>query len=248
MPDDSSTIPQADAGHRRGWSFRGRTVAVTGATGGIAEAILDAVAGEDVTLVVHGRDEDALDAVADRAKARGARVHSVVGDLADEPVDIAQIIADVGPIDVLFNVAGIYTPGGLLRTDIETICQDFDVNAIAAIATMQAVLPGMNGRGRGRVVNVSSGGGSFGEGLATGHAAYAISKAALNAATVCAAATARGDVKVNAMCPGWVRTRMGGSSASRSPEEGADTALWLATLPADGPSGGFFRDRKEIPW
>ncbi|MFO6463508.1 SDR family oxidoreductase [Jannaschia sp. KMU-145] len=106
----------------------------------------------------------------------------------------------------------------------------------------------MTARGYGRIVNLSSGGGSFGEGLASGHAAYAISKAALNAATVLAARGARGDVKVNAMCPGWVRTRMGGAAAPRSPAEGADTALWLATLPSDGPSGGFFRNRAPIPW
>jgi NAD(P)-dependent dehydrogenase (short-subunit alcohol dehydrogenase family) len=70
----------------------------------------------------------------------------------------------------------------------------------------------------------------------------------LNAFTVKLAAELRGDVKVNAVCPGWVRTRMGGRNASRSVEEGADTIVWLATLPARGPSGGFFRDRKRIPW
>jgi NAD(P)-dependent dehydrogenase (short-subunit alcohol dehydrogenase family) len=96
-------------------------------------------------------------------------------------------------------------------------------------------------------VNVSSGSGSFAEGL-EGPAVYAVSKAALNALTVRLASEARGDVKVNAVCPGWVRTRMGGSAAPRSVEEGADTIAWLATLPADGPTGGFFRDRQRIRW
>ena len=249
MPEDSVSMTGFGAsdgsdGHR----FAGRTVAITGATGGIAQAIIDAVSGPGVTLVAHGRREDAMSDVVAQAEAKGAEVHLVVGDLADEPADIAEMIVDAGPVDVLFNTAGVYTPGDLLDVDIELVCRDFDVNAVAAIAAMQAVLPGMNDRGYGRVVNISSGGGSFGEGLALDHAAYAISKAALNAATVLGAACTRSNVKVNAMCPGWVRTRMGGSAASRSPEEGADTALWLATLPSDGPCGGFFRDRQEIPW
>jgi NAD(P)-dependent dehydrogenase (short-subunit alcohol dehydrogenase family) len=102
-------------------------------------------------------------------------------------------------------------------------------------------------RGYGRVVNVSSGAGSFAEGL-EGPPAYAVSKAALNALTVRLATETRGDVKVNAACPGWVRTRMGGSGAPRSVEEGADTIVWLATLGPDGPTGGFFRDRQPIEW
>ena len=80
-----------------------------------------------------------------------------------------------------------------------------------------------------------------------GRAAYRLSKAALNALTRTLAADERG-VKVNSMCPGWVRTDMGGSSATRSVEEGADTAVWLSTLPDDGPTGGFFRNREPIPW
>jgi NAD(P)-dependent dehydrogenase (short-subunit alcohol dehydrogenase family) len=103
-------------------------------------------------------------------------------------------------------------------------------------------------RGYGRVVNVSSGSGSFDDGLDPGHAAYGVTKAALNALTLTLARTLPATVKVNAMCPGWVRTRMGGSGAPRSPEEGADTAVWLATLADDGPTGGFFRDRTLIPW
>ena len=120
------------------------------------------------------------------------------------------------------------------------------MNRIGSIRTCQAFVPGMLERGYGRVVNVSSGGGSFGEGI--GPMAYGASKAALNALTVKIAEAVRGDVKANAMCPGWVRTDMGGSGAPRSPEQAADTLVWLATLPPDGPNGGFFRDRHPIPW
>jgi NAD(P)-dependent dehydrogenase (short-subunit alcohol dehydrogenase family) len=75
-----------------------------------------------------------------------------------------------------------------------------------------------------------------------------VTKAALNALTVRLSKELPSTLKVNAMCPGWVRTRMGGENATRSPEEGADTAIWLATLSDDGPTGGFFRDRKLIDW
>jgi NAD(P)-dependent dehydrogenase (short-subunit alcohol dehydrogenase family) len=102
-------------------------------------------------------------------------------------------------------------------------------------------------RGYGRIVNVSSGWGSFAEGL-EGPASYSVTKAALNALTVSLARTLRGDVKVNSCCPGWVRTRMGGREADLSPAEGADTIVWLATLPPEGPSGGFFRARQRIAW
>jgi NAD(P)-dependent dehydrogenase (short-subunit alcohol dehydrogenase family) len=102
-------------------------------------------------------------------------------------------------------------------------------------------------RGYGRVVNVSSGYGAFSSGLGP-DTAYAISKAALNALTLKLSRELRGDVKVNAVDPGWVRTRMGGRSAPRSVEEGADSVVWLATLPASGPNGGFFRDRRAVAW
>src|SRR5215210_5832256 len=89
--------------------------------------------------------------------------------------------------------------------------------------------------------------GSFAEGMG-GPGMYGVTKAALNALTVRLANELPSAVKVNAMCPGWVRTRMGGQGATRSPDEAADTAVWLATLPDDGPTGGFFRDRKPIEW
>ena len=109
-------------------------------------------------------------------------------------------------------------------------------------------IPGMAARRFGRVVNVSSGAGQL-AGMSTYAPAYSMSKAALNALTRILAATYRKTgVLVNAVDPGWVRTDMGGRSAPRSVEQGADTIVWLATLPDDGPSGGFFRDRRPIDW
>ncbi|MEO0655287.1 MAG: SDR family oxidoreductase, partial [Pseudomonadota bacterium] len=97
------------------------------------------------------------------------------------------------------------------------------------------------------IVNVSSGWGAFAEGL-TAPGAYGVAKASLNALTKSLSQQLPGTVKINALCPGWVRTRMGGPTATTSVEDGADTAIWLATLPDDGPTGGFFRRREAIAW
>ena len=111
-----------------------------------------------------------------------------------------------------------------------------------------ALVPLMQARNFGRIVNVSSGMGQLDD-MGAGHPAYRVSKAALNAVTrVLAAELVGTNIKVNALCPGWVRTDMGGQQADRSPQEGIETTLWLAQLPEDGPSGGFFRDRRPIPW
>jgi NAD(P)-dependent dehydrogenase (short-subunit alcohol dehydrogenase family) len=147
---------------------------------------------------------------------------------------------------VLVNNAGVYPMEGVFSMSEETLVMALEVNTVGPFRTCRALVPGMTQRGYGRVVNVSSGGGSFGEGL--GPAAYALSKAALNALTVKVSQAVHGDVKFNAMCPGWVRSDMGGSGAPRSPEEAANTLVWLATLPADGPNGGFCRDREPILW
>jgi NAD(P)-dependent dehydrogenase (short-subunit alcohol dehydrogenase family) len=177
-------------------------------------------------------------------------------DVAYERLDVADShsveecarrLADAGTeVDVLVNNAGVYPTEGVFSVSEEAFEMALEVNTLGPFRTCRAFVPMMLQRGYGRVVNISSGGGSFGEGL--GPAAYAVSKVALNALTVKVSQAVRGDVKVNAMCPGWVRTDMGGSGAPRSTEEAADMLVWLATLSEDGPNGGFFRDRKPIPW
>lgn len=150
-------------------------------------------------------------------------------------------------VDVLINNAGVYPTTGILQVDEATAEEALQINLLGALRTCQAFVPGMVARGYGRVVNVSSGGGSLTEGV-PGPGAYGFSKAALNALTRMVANAVRGDVKVNAVCPGWVATDMGGTAAPRSPDQAADTIVWLATLPEDGPTDGFFRDRRPIPW
>ncbi|MEO1037320.1 MAG: SDR family NAD(P)-dependent oxidoreductase [Pseudomonadota bacterium] len=225
-----------------------RTALITGANRGIGRAIAASLllhAG--IKVLVAARNEANAE---ETAAALGGNVAGVALDLAD-PSAAAATMTDIesqyGPLDILVNNAGILLSGDALDTDLAMLDEALRVNTLGPIALMRVVGPGMRSRGWGRIVNLSSGWGSFHEGM-EGPTSYAISKAALNAATVSFARALGETVKVNAMCPGWVRTRMGGDNASRSPEEGADTAVWLATLPDDGPSGGFFRDRQPIGW
>ncbi|HEV2455496.1 MAG TPA: SDR family NAD(P)-dependent oxidoreductase, partial [Verrucomicrobiae bacterium] len=149
--------------------------------------------------------------------------------------------------DVLVNNAGVLHQKPLIELTDDEIAASLAVHLTGPLRLMRALVPHMVARHYGRIVNVSSGWGSFAEGLG-GPGAYGVTKAALNALTVRLAKELPATVKVNAMSPGWVRTRMGGEGAPRTPDEGADTAVWLATLPDDGPTGGFFHDRKAAEW
>lgn len=159
----------------------------------------------------------------------------------------------LGRIDCLVNNAGIFPDpepdsegSSILRVDLDTIRRGLETNTLGAVLVCQALIPLMGGRGR--VVNVSSGMGQLSEmnGCCPG---YRLSKTALNAVTRILADELHGTrVKVNSVCPGWVRTEMGGPGATLSVEEGARGIVWAATLPEDGPSGGFFRHGEPIPW
>ena len=150
-------------------------------------------------------------------------------------------------IDVLVNNAAVCPDGGVLDIEDETIEMALRTNLAGPFWLARAFVPAMVRAGYGRVVNVSSGWGSF-AGQLGGPVGYSATKAALNALTVKLAQDVSGDLKVNAVCPGWVRTRMGGAGATRTVEKGAETIVWLATLNANGPNGGFFRDKQSIPW
>src|SRR5206468_9640017 len=139
-------------------------------------------------------------------------------------------------VDVLVNNAGVLQERPLLDLTDAEIAESIAVHLTGPIRLIRALVPNMIAGGYGRIVNVSSGWGSFAEGMG-GPGAYGVTKAALNALTVRLSKELPSAVKVNAMCPGWVRTRMGGEGATRTPDEGADTAVWLATLPDDGPTG-----------
>jgi NAD(P)-dependent dehydrogenase (short-subunit alcohol dehydrogenase family) len=224
-----------------------RTALVTGANRGIGfEAVRQlGQAGLDVVLT-------ARDAQAGRAAAGELGVRFEELDVAsDESVRAcaARLVGDGVEVDVLVNNAGVLMSGRILEVDDALMRATLETNLLGPLRTARAFMPGMLARGYGRVVNVSSGAGSITE-PSSYTPAYSISKAALNMLTrhLAFAAEGRGDVKVNAMCPGWVRTDMGGGAAPRSPAQGADTIVWLATLPPDGPTNGFFRDRAPAAW
>lgn len=210
---------------------------VTGGNRGIGKEIARGLVAQGLDVTIGVRDIAMGQAVADEIGATALHC-----DLQN----LAGVADSIGPVDVLVNNAGVLFEHPLF-SDAARFDETIDVMLRAPYDLTRAVLPHMSASGYGRIVNVSSGWGSFAEGLG-GPGAYGIAKAALNALTVATAREAPQGVKINAMCPGWVRTRMGGPAANLSPEEGADTAIWLATLPADGPTGKFFRRRQEIPW
>jgi NAD(P)-dependent dehydrogenase (short-subunit alcohol dehydrogenase family) len=230
-----------------------RTALVTGGNRGIGLAICKGLAERGLHVVLGSRDTANGEAAARPIREQRGSVRVEQLDVA-EPDSIAdcydRLSDDDVPVDVLVNNAGIYPENDALDATIDQLDRAWTVNTRGPWLLVKAFVPNMIERGYGRVVNISSGSGSFGEGLDPQHAAYAASKSALNTLTLTLddALPDGPDVKVNSMCPGWVHTRMGGEAAPRTPEEGADTALWLATLPAAGPSGGFFRDRARIPW
>ncbi len=225
-----------------------KTALVTGCNRGIGLAIAKKlVAKGNLRVLAAARTTDTAGAA---VRHIGPGALPVVLDLSDPEeaaVRSAAIEATHGDIDILVNNAGILVPGRGSDVAIGDLARSLTINTMAPFALIQALGPGMKRRGWGRIVNVSSSLGSFAEGLA-GPTAYAISKAALNALTLSVASALGPTVKINAACPGWVRTRMGGPEAPRSPEEGADTPVWLATLPDDGPTGGFYKDRQVVGW
>ena len=225
-----------------------RTALVTGGNRGIGQAICKGLADDGLSVILAARDPAAGRAAAEQIGGDAILVEALdlahPGSVADCAARLAQ--GDVA-VDILVNNAAILPDGDALTVPEADIDAAWTVNVRGAWQAARAFAPGMAARGWGRIVNLSSGWGSFAEGLG-GPAAYSVTKAALNALTVSLAHALPSTIKVNSMCPGWVRTRMGGDNATRSPEEGADTAIWLATLPDDGPSGGFYRSRCRVAW
>ena len=230
-----------------------RVALVTGANRGIGLEVCRQLAALGLRVVLTARDRKKADAAAASLGGTPEEVIAVQLDVTDARSirEAGQEVADrAGHVDMLVNNAAILLgeSQGVLDIPIDDYRKTFETNVFGAIAVCQTFVPAMTRRRYGRVVNVSSRAGQLSR---TGSyaPAYSISKTALNGFTrQLAAATTGADVLVNAACPGWVRTDMGGSGAPRSVEQGADTIVWLATLPAGGPSGGFFSDRKLLDW
>ena len=226
-----------------------RIAVVTGANRGIGLEICRQLAQAGMHVILTARDEVKGNAA---AKKLDVESHGLDVDSDESVKAFAGWIKDThGRCDVLVNNAGVMLdPRGsrVLDARIGTFRATLETNLLGPLRMIQAIAPLMKKQGYGRIVNISSGQGQLSD-MGVGTPAYRVSKTALNALSRTTAADLHGSgILVNAMCPGWVRTDMGGSGAPRSVEQGADTALWLATLPDKGPSGGYFRDRKQIPW
>jgi NAD(P)-dependent dehydrogenase (short-subunit alcohol dehydrogenase family) len=231
-----------------------RVAVVTGGNKGIGFEICRQLARKKLRVVLAARDPDKGREAAERLQAEELDVVFHPLDVTDPGKVQAMARATAhkhGRCDVLVNNAGILIDkrsASVLDAKIETFRTTLETNFYGPLMMTQALVPLMRENGYGRVVNLSSGLGQL-EDMDDGTPAYRASKTALNALTRMFAAATKGEgILVNAMCPGWVRTDMGGPNATRAVEKGAETAIWLATLPKDGPSGGFFRDRKPIKW
>jgi NAD(P)-dependent dehydrogenase (short-subunit alcohol dehydrogenase family) len=229
-----------------------RIALVTGANRGIGLETCRQLLALGLGVVLTGRDARAVTRALDGLDA-GANAIAVQMDVTDPDsirTALDTAVRRIGPVDVLVNNAAIllHEDAAVLDTPRDGFRQTFETNVFGVIEACRVFVPLMAERGYGRVVNVSSGAGQL-IGMSTYAPAYSMSKTALNAFTRILAATYQGQgVLANAIDPGWVRTDMGGPSAPRSVRQGADSIAWLATLPGDGPTGGFFRDRRVIDW
>lgn len=227
----------------------GKIALVTGANRGIGFEIARQLGRAGAKVLMVSRNEALGREAVAVLGAEGLDVEPRVADVSHHE-DVVRLRESVATLHVLVNNAGLIDEG--VPTWEEPV-DEWDTvmatNLRGPFLMCRAFAPLLRAGGWGRIVNVSSGMGAFDGGLDGGHPAYRVSKAALNALTKNLAHELQGSgVLANAMCPGWVRTRMGGDGAPRTVEQGADTALYLAALPENGPSGRFFRDRREIPW
>jgi NAD(P)-dependent dehydrogenase (short-subunit alcohol dehydrogenase family) len=227
-----------------------KAVLITGANRGIGFQTAKELAGRGFRVFVGARDQRSG---AEAAAGIGSHADVLVIDVADsESISAAaRALADkTDRLDVLINNAGIYpdrcvsildvTRGGMVET--------FQTNMFGPIEVTQALLPLLRKSVAARVINVSSGYGQL-DGLSPSVPSYCLSKLALNGVTIMMARAFRNErISINSVCPGWVRTDMGGADADRSVEEGAATIVWLASEAPASVTGKFFRDRKEIPW
>lgn len=230
-----------------------RVALVSGANRGIGFEVARQLAQKGLRVVLSARKVDAADEAAKRLRAQGLETIPMSLDVTSG-TSIDELSRELRrlnlSVDVLVNNAAVLIgeDDGVFELSPDDLRAMFETNVIGATALAQAFVPGMVERGFGRVVNVSSTAGQLSN-MSDYAPGYSISKAALNALTrQLAAATRNTGVLVNSACPGWVRTDMGGPSAPLSVEQGADTIVWLATLPDTGPTGGFFRERRRIEW
>lgn len=228
---------------------------VSGANRGIGLAVTRQLAAQGIRVLAGCRQPEAATALDDLA-AQGLPVEPV-GLLVNDRVSLEALASDIeqrfGGLDILVNNAGVALDQwqSFFELSPECLRETLETNLVGVLNCCQLLVPLIKQRGAGRVVNVSTELASMSEMAMGSTVAYRSSKAALNAMTVLLARELEPqfpDILINAACPGWVKTELGGPDAPRTTDEGADTIVWLATLPADGPNGGLFRDRAVYPW
>lgn len=225
---------------------------VTGSNRGIGYATVKELLKKDYTVILTSRSKEDGKKAFEKLKSYGDLYHHQLDVSNEESVSkIAEYIKNTfDRLDVLINNAGINydTWHTASSASMEEVMQTMNTNLFGAWRMAQAVIPLMKKQKSGHIVNVSSGAGAF-NGMGAGTPGYSISKAAMNALTIKLALDLKGNhILVNAVCPGWVRTDMGGMTATRSPKKGAETIIWAAELEDKSLTGKFFRDMKEIEW
>ena len=233
-------------------SVHTRLALVTGANRGIGREVCRQLAAHGFTVLLGSRELSKGELAVQQLGAAPGAIEAVSLDVTD-PQSVEQlrdsVAARFGALDVLVNNAAIlYDTWQQARgADLAVVQQALDTNLLGAWRVATAFIPLLRHSARGRIVNVSSEAGSL-AGMGGGTPAYSVSKAALNALTRMLADELRRDrVLVNSVCPGWVATDMGGAGG-RPVAEGAASVVWAALLPDDGPTGGFFRDGRPLPW
>jgi len=231
----------------------GRVALVTGGNRGVGLEVCRQLAERGDRVVLGARDKLSGEAAARSLPGHVEAVALDVTDAVGVAACVESLVGRHGGIDVLVNNAGVHPERllgapGIENVPLESLAATFGTHVLGPAWLIQQVLPGMKSRGYGRIVNVSSGLGRFFE-LDRRWPFYRTSKAALNALTRIVADDCRGfDILVNAVCPGWVRTRMGGDDALRDVPGAARGIVWAAELPAGGPTGGLFRDGENFGW
>jgi NAD(P)-dependent dehydrogenase (short-subunit alcohol dehydrogenase family) len=225
---------------------------VTGGNRGIGYELVKQLAMNGFKVILASRNSKTGHEATQKLKKSNLEVSFVAMDV-DNKESIRQAVITIseqfGRLDVLINNAGVYLDNGkLLNIDPSILEKTMATNFFGAYFVIHSFIPLMEKHGYGRIINISSGMGEMREMSYPGDGAYKLSKFTLNGLTQLLAAEMKGDIKINAVCPGWVSSDMGGPSAPRTPKQAAESILWLATVGSEGPNGGFFRDGKQIEW